>query len=304
MEIDLDSLVFRLCDVVDKSSSDPNTDMKDVLQYLQDEPCLIPFNLSPNYPKWVMIVYIPDTAAVRSKMIYASALGNLKSTLGTPHFLQDFFISSKNECTYANYASKFDEALKNVTMSQTENDMKQEIRDAFPQDSQSNAMAMLNLNMLPSAIDAFGAMSEMKGNGLILNIDFGGGKESLNCKTSGSFGSLDEIKEQIEPDVPCYILYRYNHVDPHRSIDVSKLVFFYYCPDNAPAKLKMTYSIMCKNIVAACKALNLPVAKQFEPTTLEEIEESEIIIALYPVQDKPVDEIEFHKPKGPRRGKN
>jgi len=203
-------------------------------------------------------------------------------------------VTSKEECTIANYHSKFDAALKESTKTVEEKQIAEENKGSFPTAVKSQALGMLNVPLQESAIKAFSQLQEKSVTSVIFNVD--PSTEALNAVEISSLEFFN-LQPKLSPEDPCYIVSYWTHLTPENS-EVTKAVFILYCPDDAHPRKKMTYSTVSANIVAACKALGLEIERRVEISTISELTEKEVHGVLYPVL---VEKSTFEKPKGPRR---
>lgn len=62
-----------------------------------DVPCFILYRLDTKTPlgyAWLLVSWIPDTATIRSKMLYASTKATLKLEFGSAHIKEEFHATS------------------------------------------------------------------------------------------------------------------------------------------------------------------------------------------------------------------
>ena len=51
--------------------------------------------VNPEQNKWLPIFYVPETAVVKEKTVYASSISALKEGLGQASFVNDYHISTQ-----------------------------------------------------------------------------------------------------------------------------------------------------------------------------------------------------------------
>jgi len=89
--------------VLDKSIPRSGTiehDLDKMADLLEDDvPAYILARMDDPSSEWLAISYVPDTARVRDKMLYASSRSSLTKQLGATHFKDSLFANSKSDVT-------------------------------------------------------------------------------------------------------------------------------------------------------------------------------------------------------------
>lgn len=55
---------------------------------------------------WNLVTFIPDTALVKEKMLYAACREDIKRALGQGSFGPDFYVNDVSECDFESFAEK------------------------------------------------------------------------------------------------------------------------------------------------------------------------------------------------------
>lgn len=73
----------------------------------QDVPCYLLYRLDVQTSEgafaWMLISWIPDSATIRQKMIYASTKSTLKLEFGSSYLKEEYHATSPDEITFAGY---------------------------------------------------------------------------------------------------------------------------------------------------------------------------------------------------------
>jgi len=86
----------------------------------ENEPCYILYKADPSQNKWIIVIWMPDGAKVRDRMIYASATDTIKKEFGYEYFLDDFQASTKEDFDDSALQAKIRPATSEDVMSESE----------------------------------------------------------------------------------------------------------------------------------------------------------------------------------------
>jgi len=248
--------------------------------------------------QWLPILYVPENSMVKLKMLYASSAIGLKDGLGGAKFLPDYFMTLPSECTLASYKHSIKQFSKEEILTMDEITKLEEHTAAALAMSQTKSVAIADLP-LSAADECTTAISNLK-SGSIGSVIFLLNKQSeiLQVDSHSSNWTLDDIAKKMPSDEPRYIVHKFTH--DVESKQLSPFIFFYYCPEKAVPRQKMTYS-SCKSIaVKIVEKFGLTISKHYEFNDVKELNQQAILAELYPKQsEKKV----FGKPKKPGKGK-
>ena len=219
-------------------------------------PCIILFKPSTSSPVtslWCLIAYTPDDAVVKDKMLFASSRAQLKASLGAALFhATDLAASNREELSWnafvaafsssSTQASRFD-ASRVQLMSKDEQDRLHVTSGVSTRLVRSSAMAKLSMpcddsvqEHLSKAISTWSSMNSASRLGLLFKLEKT--TETLMSETI-TFKSLDECASSLPSSEPRYLV-----LPPNPDV-----LFVYYCPEDAPRRLKMTYSTLKRNVL-------------------------------------------------------
>jgi len=248
--------------------------------------------------KWLLIFYMPDNCTVRERMIYASSTAALKLGLGSSKITTDFTIRDPKECTTEHQtASKevgdtSDLLTKEESLRQAAE--KDSIMSAANTTSKMSGMSGLPIQSAEDAVAAFEGVRDGKFTTAIFFLD--PANELMSKAATGNF-DFDAIAKQLPAKEPRFVLQKFKH--EYEDKKATSNVFFYYCPDVAPPRLKMFYSSTKSNVVAMCEKFSLQVTKAIEVSVASEVTRQLVFDELYP---KAVEKKTFSKPGKPGKG--
>ncbi|KDN51689.1 hypothetical protein RSAG8_00236, partial [Rhizoctonia solani AG-8 WAC10335] len=258
--------------------------------------------------KWLFISYVPDTAKVRDKMVYASTRGALTKALGDQRFKDNIFATSKDDLTPEAYQAHQRHLAAPKPLTAREREL-QEIRAAERASSAAYEGSGVRQSMVGSRAgmkwtDELGEALRDLQPGRLVVISIDPTKEELVLKDSKDV-SLDDVPGALPATEPAYGLYSWAQEEgasPH-------IVFTYTCPPSSPVKHRMLYSSGVASLVNDVKAQSgITVSKRLEasdPTELDlawlrnELASPGGGTATPTTEDKKP----FAKPRGPARRK-
>ncbi|KAF8628400.1 hypothetical protein AX15_003924 [Amanita polypyramis BW_CC] len=213
-------------------------------QVLQDNaPAYILARLEPP-SQWLAIFYVPDSAKIRDKMLYASTRNSLLKVFGST-IIDSLFATSKDDLTPDAYAAhkRHNEAPKPLSSRE------QELADIRAAENSSlsyqgtrgrtsHVDGAVGFRWSEDAETAIISLSRGEGCAIvILQVD-----PATEALTLSSFKDIDieNIGEVIPPSEPCYAFLAWPHslsTPPRREI-----VYIYSCPTTSPVKYRMLYT--------------------------------------------------------------
>ncbi|CAE7168490.1 unnamed protein product [Rhizoctonia solani] len=223
-------------------------------------------------PKWVFISYVPDTAKVRDKMLYASTRGALTKALGDQRFKDNIFATSKEDLSPEGYQAHQRHLAAPKPLTAREREL-EEIRAAERASSAAYEGSGVRQSIVGSRAgmkwtDELGeALRELQpGRLVVISID--PAKEELVLKESKDV-SLDDVPGALPTAEPAYALYSWTQEEgasPH-------IVFTYTCPPSSPVKHRMLYSSGVASLVNDVKAqAGITVSKRLESSEPSELD--------------------------------
>jgi len=283
-----------------KSTGSRKTDFQAIKGVLEPKkPCYVLMRAQDS-SKWVLILYVPELAFVRDKMVFASSMSALKEGLGNSQFIGDFSISTPEECTVEEYEHTVKEVSQKDVMTIQEQLKHDAQNESILSMGESKVSAMIDIPIKVS--DEAKASLEKVGKGTVDTVIYrmNPDTEVLEVDTAGNLGKIEAITAKFPKAEPRFVIHNFPH--DHDGQKAKSFVFFYFCPDVAKPRLKMMYS-SCKGIVIklALQA-GIDLKKNIEASQPDEITPSVVLTELYPKKDE---KVAFKKPTaGGAKGKS
>jgi len=289
-------------------------------EVLQDDiPAYLLIRLDDPPTEWLAIYYVPDSAKVRDKMLYASTRASLLKSLGSTLFSDTIFATSKDDLTPEAYASHRRHIAAPKPLSAREQEMADvraaEREDVGRYDGPRTHLSIVGtgvgFNWSEEAENAVKKLGESDGCDVaIITIDV---KSETLVLFSASATSVEELGSTLPPSEPCYAFFGWPHSPSKRQI-----VFIYSCPSSSPVKHRMVYSSGLLSVFHAVKAILPPdtlASRKIETSDPGEINEEFLRTELGLTEDVSLtntsiakesgdngdEKKPFARPKGPAR---
>ncbi|KAJ8093104.1 Twinfilin-1 [Marasmius tenuissimus] len=218
---------------------------------LQDNtPAYLLTKLDDPPSEWLAIYYVPDTAKVRDKMLYASSRASLIKTLGSTSFTDSIFATSRSDITPEAYKAHIAarDAPKPLSVREKElEDARAAERAASSATYQGSAGRASHLGAAGSKIgmpwkeDAERAIEELgKGtdaSAVVIKVDIPTETFVLHSTTDVT---ADQLSSVIPKDDASYVFFAWPH--NHGASPKREIIFIYSCPSGTPIKHRMVYS--------------------------------------------------------------
>lgn len=244
----------------------------------------------------VAVTYVPNSAPVRQKMLFASTRLTLVRELGGEHFPESIFCTEADELTASGWEKHVKHTESDNPLTQEERDL-QGIKEAEALESrgtqgqslvQGGRIAIRADSDISASLQALG----QGGAENLVQLRMDVPSETLQLVSSSST-SPASLASSIDRSEPRFSFYR--HDDSEGSI-----VFISTCPSSAKIKERMLYAASRSNVITlAQNEGGLKVAKRIEATNPEEVTEQVI------AEEFKTAEVEekkgFAKPKRPGR---
>ncbi|KAF3938163.1 Twinfilin-1 [Dactylella cylindrospora] len=246
----------------------------------------------------ITITYVPDIAHVRSKMLFASTKNTLVRELGTEHFSETIFATTKAEVTPEGFKKHDAHVAKAAPLTEEESALKG-VKEAEAEASRgttsraSHVSSGVSFPITDTALDALRRLPYAP-NGLVqLMIDLP--TETIDLAEE-STSTANDLPRAIPSDSPRYSFYVFNH--KYQEVEENPIVFIYTCPPDSKIRERMLY--------ASCRASVLEIAKKDAGITVDkkleaavpDISELQLMEEFHPkVEQKQA----FQRPKRPGR---
>ncbi|KAF3924920.1 Twinfilin-1 [Orbilia brochopaga] len=247
---------------------------------------------------FVCVTYVPDTAHVRSKMLFASTRNTLTRELGTERFSESIFVTTKAEVTAEGFKKHDAHVAKAAPLTEEEAALK-DVKEAEAEASRgttaraSHVSSGVSFPMSDAALDALRRLPTTP-NGLVqLKLDLQGETIELADDTASTAHDLIKV---IPHDTPRYSFFNYSH--KYAGVKENPIVFIYTCPPESKIRERMLYA-SCRSAVlnAAIKEAGIEIDKKLE-SGAPDITEQQLAEEFQPRTEQ---KQAFQRPKRPGR---
>ncbi|KAL3425011.1 cofilin/tropomyosin-type actin-binding protein [Phlyctema vagabunda] len=249
---------------------------------------------------FVAITYVPDSAPVRQKMLFASTRLTLVRELGIERFRETIFVTTPEELT----KEGFEKHDKHVQLKAPLTEEEQTLGEVKRKEAEEGGGSMqrkshtsvgISMPVSNDALSALRGLASDSGDNLVqLKINIA--TETMEL-AAASETPISALPTTISSSEPRYSFYRYTH--DFNGQTQSPILFFYTCPPGSKVKERMMYAASSRSAQQiAGEEAGLTIDKKIEAGSPDEIDENSIDDDLHPkVQVKKA----FDRPKRPGR---
>ncbi|ORY10458.1 twinfilin-1 [Clohesyomyces aquaticus] len=247
----------------------------------------------------IAITYIPATAPVRQKMLFASTRLTLVRELGSERFGESVFVTEADELTAAGWErhEAHSEAEKPLTKEEKELEGIREQEALEGGGMQGKGLASIKGGQLETRAgegiaEALASLATDNGEGNLVQLRMDPTTETLQL-ASVTTSTPSSLSTTIPSSEPRFSFYRFTEGGN------DAVVFISTCPSGAKIKERMLYAASRGNVIALAQQQGLSVAKRIEATNPEEVTEG---VIREEFKTEQVEEKKgFAKPKRPGR---
>ncbi|MES1911204.1 MAG: hypothetical protein MHM6MM_003679 [Cercozoa sp. M6MM] len=246
----------------------------------------------------LLVAFVPTSAKVSDRMIYASSRDAVKSAVGASQFEPDLQVETASDCSLKEYLSWRDHANANTDLRTDAEKEKAEADRASKLELGGGSQGMRSLPVQPDA-SSTSALSQLKTTpaSVALALFSLDANETMHAETVKQNQPLSpsEVASRLPQDEPRFVVYRWN--SPSNG---TKYIFLYWCPSGSNPRQRMFYSLVKQSLSAAMEELGIQIDKKMEIDSTQEIASDAVLQAeLFP---KAVAETtSFARPKRPGR---
>ncbi|KAI0647244.1 actin depolymerizing protein [Trametes meyenii] len=300
-------------------------DLDKLTDILEDNvPAYVLVRLDDPPTEWLAVYYVPDSAKVRDKMLYAATRNTLTKSLGSAHFTDNIFATSKEDISAEAYAKHKQHLAAPPPMSAREKEM-EEVKAAEREAGgrnyegsrarQSHVGQGVGLKWSSEAESAIKDLAESDDSRVVvLSID--PATETLLLSSAQEI-DVSSLGTALPASDPAYAFFAWPQsitTPPRREI-----VPIYSCPSSSPVRHRMLYSTAALGTVREVKAFlesfgstSTLASRKIETSDPSELNEKYLVAELgltgsdapatasiVPTQGS--DRKPFARPKGPGR---
>lgn len=265
-----------------------------------NQPCYILYRLdtktSMGYA-WLLLSWVPDTASIRQKMVYASTKATLKQEFGSAHITEEIHATSIDESTFEGYQKHKKAFAAPAPLTMREEELaelrKTEVNTEINTDTRHQTLGGISCPL--SAASKKAVLDLLQGSYDYLQFRIDLEAEQIHV-SNASVVPLIELPKQIPDDHARYHLYLFKHT--HEGDYLESFVFVYSMPGyTCSVRERMMYSSCKLPFLDTLSALGVEVAKKLEIDSGSELTEQFLQDELHP--KKMLHRPAFAKPKGP-----
>lgn len=263
-------------------------------------PCYILYRLDSKTSlghAWLLISWVPDTATVRQKMVYASTKATLKQEFGSAHITEELHATGSDEITLNGYYKNKKAFAAPAPLTMREEEIqelkKTEVNTEISTDTRHQTLGGVSCPLSEATVAA--VRDAVKGSYGYLQFRIDLQEEKIHIVNAANI-ALAELPKQIPEDHARYHLYLFKHT--HEGDYLESFVFIYSMPGySCSVRERMMYSSCKAPFLEALESLGVEITKKLEIDGGSELTEEFLQDELHPkkILHRPA----FAKPKGP-----
>jgi twinfilin-like protein len=158
------------------SPRDFGRDLAQLTPYLKpDEPLYVLLRRHDDVPRLVAITYVPDTARVRQKMLFAATRLTLVRELGSEHFRETVFATTADELSPAGFARHDAHTVLDAPLTEEERTLGEVKRAEAEAGTGTGARnihlsSTMNMPVESDALDALGELGRGAGRNMVMLV--------------------------------------------------------------------------------------------------------------------------------------
>ncbi|KAG7086565.1 hypothetical protein E1B28_002512 [Marasmius oreades] len=294
-----ESLVHDLSIPIGGSLREDLNKLQDHNVLQEDVPAYVLAKLDDPPSDWLAIFYVPDTAKVRDKMLYASTRASLLKSLGSTSFTDSLSATSRSDITPDGYKAHLASRAAPKPLSAREKeleDARAAERAASNATYQGSSGRASHLGAAGSKVgmpwkeDAERAIEElaqgMEAAAVVIKVDLPAETFVLHSSTEVTANQLSSV---IPTDDASYVFFAWPH--PQGCSPKREIIFIYSCPSDTPIKHRMIYSsaavVFFREVQAKIQAISGPDpstvlnARKIETSDPSEINEEFLVAEVF-----------------------
>jgi len=281
-------------------AEDLRSDLAQIAKILEDKvPAFVLARLDGT-AGWLFISYVPDTAQVRDKMLYASSRSAVTKALGGQAFEATIFATSKSDLTPAAYSAHLQHMAAPHPMSAREMELAN-IKAAEKDSSELYEGSRARKRHVAGDIgyvwpteikDAIIAVASGQGSENLVILGLDTASETLMLAAKKTI-EVNDLASSLPSHEPSYAFYRWQD---------DKIVFIYACPSASKIKIRMMYSSGKGAIVHTAQEFGgFKVFKKLETSDPSDLDMSFAKGSETPSTPRGTGPPSFARPRGPPR---
>ncbi|XP_013119372.2 twinfilin [Stomoxys calcitrans] len=266
----------------------------------ENVPCYILYRLDTKLQTgyaWLLMSWVPDSATIRQKMVYASTKATLKQEFGSAHITEEIHATSRDETSFEGYQRHKRAFAAPAPLTTREEELaelrKTEVNTEINTDTRHQTLGGIACPLSEATKQAINDMLRGSYDYLQFRIDLEG---ELIHVSHAAVVALSDLPKQVPDDHARYHLYMFKH--SHEGDYLESYVFIYSMPGySCSVRERMMYSSCKAPFLDTLQTLGISVAKKLEIDSGSELTEEFLQEELHP--KKMLHRPAFAKPKGP-----
>ncbi|WBW75256.1 twinfilin [Schizosaccharomyces osmophilus] len=230
---------FEVSDTVDKSSSF-ESDFEKIRQVLlaSSEPAFVLVHDQNRNDLLQFISYVPESANVRNKMLYASSRSGLIRIVNMSKIDKSFFASTTEELSYKSFFDQITKETDSAPLRQDEKERQQVDESLQSSTSQKRSLVTggIAMEINDDALEGIKKLRSVPQNTLLL---FSVRDEVICLEDEKANIAASDVKSFFHPSEPRFGFYSQSKDEKLKNL------FIYICPMQSSVKNRMVYS-SCK----------------------------------------------------------
>ncbi|EDW24604.1 GL24238 [Drosophila persimilis] len=263
-------------------------------------PCYILYRLDAKIPlghSWLLISWIPDTASIRQKMVYASTKATLKTEFGSAYITEELHATTLEETTLEGYRKHKRDFAAPAPLTTREEELKElrktEVHTEISTNTRHQTLGGISCPLTDATVAS--VQDLVRGNYDYLQFRIDLEEERIHVSHAAQV-ELSALPKQVPEDHARYHLFLFRHT--HEGDYQESYVFVYSMPGyTCSVRERMMYSSCKAPFLEQLAALGVDVVKKLEIDNGNELTEAYLLDELHPkkILHRPA----FAKPKGP-----
>lgn len=266
----------------------------------ENTPCYILYRLDEKTSlghAWLLLSYVPETATIRQKMLYASTKATLKLEFGSSHIKEELHATTKDETTLQGYYRNKKNFAAPAPLTSREEELneikKTEVNTDISTDTRHQTLGGINFPLTEAASNAIKDATHGLHDYLQFKIDL---QNEIIELVKAKKLALSDLQKEIPKDQARYHIFSFKHT--HEGDYLESFVFIYSMPGySCSVKERMMYSSCKQPFLKVIEDYGMEIAKRLEIDDGDELTEEFLMEELHP--KKILHRPQFAKPKGP-----
>lgn len=253
---------------------------------------------------WLLIVYIPDEAKVRERMLYASTVATLKREFGLTYITEEIRASSKSEMTLHSYHQHVHSAAAPPPKTMREEEMdeikQREVSSDISVDSRNRTLQGLRFPFDENVMEALHLFKKHDVDYVQLEIDHE--RERILLSHSEAHATPEHLQKCLPHNEGRYHIYRFKY--NFQNDEKSSIFFLYSVPGHgSKIKQRMLYASCKESVIDTVeKRFGLSFDRKLEICDINDLTHDYLFREIHPEAVASAAKPQFAKPKGPSRG--